>query len=604
MLKSVQWKIVLLYSLLILFAMQLIGVYTIQSLERYYLNNYFANMEAQGELVASFVSGRLLEEDGEAYIADLLQEFDAYSGLEIMVLDRFGRVIGDFAENGYWQSRRVIQEEVSRALAGNRSEALRFNPEDQQRYYYLALPIKAEQTVVGVIYLNGSLEQIDTILNQVKMIHLTGSALVLGVAIVVGMVLARTITAPIQEVTNKAAKMASGDFTQRINVQAEDEIGQLGKMFNHLTLRLSETLEQISAEKNKVETILNYMSDGIIAFNKKGELIHLNPAAKRLLPSSEGDDTPPKDVSILKPFFPEEELAELLNIDKPITREISIRSGREKTKSLQVHFVPLAEKASFSGILVAIHDITQERELIHLQQEFVANVSHELRTPLTTVKSYVETLLDGAMEQPKLLVKFLNVVEAETERMVNLVRNLLVLSQFDSYHVSWKKEQVDMNSLVCEVIDQFSLKIKERKLIVENHLKNAQIPKLIVDRDRIKQVWINIIGNALKYTPPGGKIKLGAFLKDEGKVSFYIKDTGIGIPTEEQERVFERFYRVDKGRSRQRGGTGLGLSIAKEIIKAHSGEIWLESSPGEGTTVSFTLPHMEREGGDLRCSSA
>lgn len=593
MFRSIQWKITALYSLLILFAMQLIGVYTIQALERYYLNNFIASMETQGELVASFVEERLLADEGEVYIADILQGFIAYSDLEIMVLDRFGRVIGDFEGGSAMQSRRILQEEIGMALAGNRSEALRLNPQDQQRHYYLALPIKAGQTVLGVVYLTGSLEQIDQTLDRVKMILLSGSALVLGIVVLLGIVLARTITVPIQEVTNKAAKMARGDFSLQIKVYADDEIGQLGKVFNYLAARLKKTLQQISTEKSKVETILNYMSDGIIAFNKKGDTIHLNTTAKQFLPRLTGCSGTNHGSEILKPLFAEGELDELLVSEKPVTREISVSIGNGEKKLLRAHFVPLTgEEASFSGTLVAIHDITQERELLNLQQEFVANVSHELRTPLTTIKSYVETLLDGAMKEPALLTHFLRVVESETERMVNLVRDLLTLSQLDSQQFLWRRERVGMSDVVREVVDQLSMKIKERKLTLNIDIDGHRIPALFFDRNRIKQVWLNLIDNAIKYTPSGGEIYLTASLQEES-VCFSVRDTGVGIPEDQLQRIFERFYRVDKDRSRQRGGTGLGLAIAQEIINTHEGEIWVESEFGNGTTVTFSLPRME-----------
>lgn len=587
---GMQGKIVLIYSLLILFAMQLSGVYLVRSLENYYLRNYASSQIAQGELLGSFIRRYLVEEEQQGeLISTLIAEFGgSIQGTETMVLDRHGRLLGGPEPRSFsLLGERVIQDDILLALSGNRVEAIRADPETGARYYFLALPVKSASSVVGVVFLRGYLEHIYLTLKEIKIILITGWLIVLGIAVVIGFLLTRTITSPIREVTSRAAAMAGGDFSQLIEVRSQDEIGELGRMFNFLTARLQETLKEISSEKNKIEAILNYMTDGIVALNREGRAIHLNPAAKQILERS-GNPAElglPGEV-ILGNFFNSEELSYLLQQTSPSIKEVHI--GDEGGKTIQVYFAPFKESGSPQGMLIVLHDITRERIFSRLQQEFVANVSHELRTPLTTIKNYVETLLNGAQDDPGVRLRFLEVVDKETDRMVKLVKDLLILSQLDYQETNWLKEESDIVSLVCEVLDQVELECRAKNIYLYNSLPPGDITVLI-NKDKIRQVLLNLLDNAIKYTPDGGEIKASIIIK-YNYVWVTVKDTGIGIPGEEVERVFERFFRVDKTRSRDSGGTGLGLSIAKQIVEAHGGSIYLKSKLDKGTEVIFSLP--------------
>ncbi len=589
---GMQGKIVLLYSLLILFAMQLSGVYLVNSLENYYLRNYSDNQVAQAELLSSFLGRYLVEDEQyEGHISTLLAEFGGgMPETETMVLDRHGRLLGGPGQSSLIMlGGRVIHDDILLALAGNKVEAVRIDPDSGKRYYYLALPVKNASSVVGAIFLRGSLEHIYSMLREIKLMLITGWGLVLSIAIVIGFLLARTMTRPIQEVTSRAAAMAGGDFSQLIQVCSEDEIGELGRMFNYLTSRLQETLKEISAEKNKVEAILNYMTDGIVALDRKGKIIHLNPSAQSILQLTSSEAAGLPGEKVLGKLFHAHELAGLLRSSTPTTKEVSLDTPEETT--LQVHFAPFkSEDGALQGMLVVLHDVTKDRIFTRMQQEFVANVSHELRTPLTTVKSYVETLLNGAQEHPPVREKFLQVLEKETERMVKLVKDLLVLSQMDYQQTNWAKEEADLGLLVGEVAEQVELEIDSRGLSIEVELPERPQP-VYLDRDKIRQVLLNLLDNAIKFTSPEGRIEIRVYERD-GLACVAIKDTGIGIPPEDANNVFERFYRVDKTRSRDYGGTGLGLSIARQIVEAHGGSISMLSEQGRGTEVTFYLPRV------------
>lgn len=599
MFKSIQGKVVVIFSLLILFAMQLFGVYLLQGIEEYYLREYSETLLSQGELLASFLRRHLVDEKTEDYIHDLVKGFGSQQGTEIMVLDSFGRVISSNSEDPGLPGKRIVQQEVTRALTGSKSEDLRLIPDTGQRAKYLALPVKEGQNVMGVVYLVGSLENMDNILQQIRLILLTGALLVMIVTASLGIVLARTITRPIQDITARAELMASGDYQQKILVKEEDEIGQLGMMFNYLARQLEETLQEISAEKNKIEAILHNMTDGILAYNHQGRLIHINPAARFMLGNPGGGESDQElGNRFLQQVFPGKGPWDQLEENKPVVKEFSPGGGGERI--LKAYFDSFkTREGSLTGYLIVFHDITRERQLSRLQQEFVANVSHELRTPLTTVKSYVETLVNGSVKDWALQKNFLQVVEKETERMVRLVQDLLILSQMDYHQVRWKKQWSDLGVLTREACDQVMKDFSENRVTLEVNLPE-DLPFLYFDRDRVKQVLLNILNNARQYTSPGGGALLEVQVREEtGEVQVALQDTGCGIPPGDLPRIFDRFYRVDKTRSRDHGGTGLGLSIAREIIQAHGGKMFVESTPGKGTRVTFTLPYdLERKDKD------
>ncbi len=585
MFKGLQWKIVLVYTLLLFFALQVIGVYLVQSLQQYYFSNFVVGIENQAKLLSTLLDARILEGE-EDDVAELIEEFRGYEETDIIVLDRYSRVIGTSGFTEEIKGQRLIKEEVTRALGGSPGDEVRINPENGERHYYLAHPVKEEGIVNGVVYLSSSLKDIDRTLAEIKGILISGSAVVLMVSLTAGIMLARTITSPVAEVTRKAAELARGDFSQRIKVHSEDEIGRLSQMFNYLAQRLKSTLNEMSLEKSKVEAILNYMSDGIIAFDGNGTLIHINPAARQMLDRviSFSLEQESSGLQLLKNLVGEQKVEEFNKSGKPFSVEVSWNSP---SATIQVGVAPFREeKGQLKGVLVVLHDVTREREMSRRQREFVANVSHELKTPLTSIKSYTEALLEGAAEDREVRDRFLGVVDKETERMVSMVKDLLELSRLDDQATVLNREKKYLVTMVEDAIETVKYKYYPGPSISVEVDPDLMV---MVDKERIKQVFINLLGNAFKFTPQEGRVEIVAH-REDGWVLVGIKDSGSGIPVEEVTRVFERFYRVEKTRSRDFGGTGLGLSICKQVLEAHGGRIWIESQPGEGTCAWFTLP--------------
>ncbi len=586
--------------MLILIALQLVSVYLVQSLEQYYLRNYKESLENQAMLLSAFMEPGFGGES-EEWAQDTVRlagEFSDLHDMEIKVLDSYAQIIETSGSQAL-VGRRLLRDEITRAMAGHLSDNVRYDPVKEERRYYMAYPIQQDESTLGVIYLSGSLRAVDDTLSEIKTILLTGVGLVLVVSFFLGIILTRTITMPIKDMTSQVNQMARGDFSRSIKVQSSDEIGRLGETFNYLSEQLSHTITEMSSEKSKVEAIINNMSDGIVALNGKGHLIQINPSAQQLIKNLNlkvpGQNR--SGFNLLRRLIGSEATRQFIRNQHPMTAEIS---SHEPECTMQVKIAPFKiDRGKLDGTLIVLHDVTRERELTRRQEEFVADVSHELRTPLTTVKSYVETLMEGAAEDEEVRNRFLGVLSRETERMVSMVKDLLVLSRMDAGRVDWQDSDVNVNCMVEEAIEQGKQKLSSSLPQIQNEVPPGD-PFVRVDRDKIMRVFSNLLSNALKYTPPEGKVTISA-AEDNDFIKVMIEDTGSGISKEELPKVFERFYRVEKTRSRDFGGTGLGLSIARKIIEAHGGKIWIDSSPGQGTRVWFTLPrakNTENQGGD------
>lgn len=425
------------------------------------------------------------------------------------------------------------------------------------------------------------------IFNQFSNAILSGMVIALVVTIIIGFLLSRTITKPIIDIMHKAENITSGDFGQVLEVKSEDEIGKLTRTFNYMTNQLKSMLLEISNEKNKFEMILNYMTDGIIAFNRDGLIIHINSAAFRYLDLQQDDLT---YAGITGKLCIDYSLADMLDRENlsDISKNISIRD-----RIYKVSFASFTDKRkTVEGIIMVVQDITEAQKLDNMRKEFVANVSHELKTPLTSIKSYSETLLDGAVEDPETAKNFLQVIYSESNRMDRLVKDLLLLSKHDS-GIKLNLQVISPYELTRSAVENMIMAATEKKqdLIM---VEDEEPPDISGDWDRLEQLLFNIIGNAIKYTPENGKITVHVGRKDQ-RARISVVDTGIGIPEKDLGRIFERFYRVDKARSRQMGGTGLGLSIAKEIAESHGGTIEAKSKPNMGTEITILLPGIKSD---------
>jgi len=398
-------------------------------------------------------------------------------------------------------------------------------------------------------------------------------------AVLLSFLLSKTLSTPIESITKGAKRLASGQFDRQLTVHSADEIGVLTQTFNQMAASLQESMDAVENERDKLNTLFQHMTDGVAAFDASGQILLMNPAAEAMLGIGFNENLRFSD--LFGEISPEP-----VYDDQGKMQGIPYNRGE---RNLQVFIAPLGSSGTNSGgTMEVIHDITEQYKLEKARREFVANVSHELRTPLTSIKSYTETLMDAPDLPVELSQKFLGVICNESDRMARIVKDLLTLSRLDYGKLDMKYSRFDSKKLVEGIYDAMVFEAKNHDHVLT--LKASDdLPEMEADRERIEQVVVNIVSNAIKYTPNGGKITLEGF-RDGSNVVFRVTDTGTGIPKEDLPRIFERFYRVDKARSREKGGTGLGLAIASEIIRLHNGTINLDSTVDVGTTVTITLP--------------
>lgn len=588
---SIKFRIILTYLVVIFIAMSIAGVIIVSRLEAYQLESIRKNSARTAELIMTSIPFQTYTslDDGQANIQAIVDEWRLGTEYEIYIVDPALRIIA--SDNSALVGDTAISMLDDTVLVS----ALEGKSADSQKVLSNRIPvmnaaqpvIAEDGTVLGAIYIRADLSSVNDITSEAKLIFVQSMAIALVISAVISFFITNNIADPINDLTEKAERMASGDFSQEIAVRSDDEIGRLADMFNMLRRELDNKITETTNEKSKLETILRYMVDGLLAIDLDGEIIHINPAAKALLSISDEearylnfqgllDKLGKKDISDgINNITSREIISEILEYQGSI---LSVRYARF-----------MDDDENDIGVIMLIQDITEQQKLEQMQKDFVANVSHELRTPITTIKSYAETLVDGAGEDPDMRNSFLSVIEDEAERMTHLVKDLLQLSRLDNNREKLNLQEVDMNELLRKCAQKIVLTAKAKQQEVICDVDDSDSLNVFVDRDRMQQVILNVLTNSIKYTPDGGTITIRSKL-DGNIVRAMITDTGIGISQEEIGRIFERFYRVDKARSRSMGGTGLGLSIAKNIVEAHNGSISAESEEGRGTTVTIMLP--------------
>jgi len=582
MLRSIQWKIVIISFLLVWLAMSIIGVYVTKQIKEDQFYNLTSTIKTRTYNLADQLKDEMA---GAPKTQEKVTTWFFGQGKLISAV----RV---------YQDSQLVAEAGSRDIKGGSMVDVMIDEVTKQKRDVdmpnevgneysrsIGVPIySSNNELLGIIYLNADLSEIQDNIDKIQNILTYATLWSLAITILLGSLLAKTITDPIKEVTSKAEKLAKGEFEQVVTVKSNDEIGQLTRMFNYLSDRLKNTLDEIENEKNKLGIILTSMTDGIIAVSSTGLLIHTNLAVYDIFEISKEDiedktfnqisDALGWSITLEELFNDSEKANTMLSVNDKVIKTSVVFFGNDKNETI--------------GAIIVFQDVTEQERLDRMRKEFVANVSHELRTPITTIKSYTETLLDGAVEDKENTISFLKVIDSESERMTRLVKDLLQLSKLEYNNMQWNMKQIDIYKVVSDCTYKMNISAKQKNQILEFN-GDIDIPVIIGDKDRIEQVIVNILSNAIKYTPENGKIELG-IASEKDKVIISVIDTGIGIPKEDLPRLFERFYRVDKARSRMLGGTGLGLSIAKQIVEAHNGSIKIQSEYGHGTQVFISLP--------------
>ncbi|VEI05408.1 cell wall metabolism sensor histidine kinase WalK [Kurthia zopfii] len=598
--RSVHVKVVLIYVLLILIAMQIMGLYFANKLEATLKDNFEVSITDRLKLVDFSVKEEMTkthsENDAslEANLKDILSGLSSDDIREIRVIDAHNRILAT-SDNSSQSivGQRSVDSNVSQAMTtASPVEKIAIDDKTDKRVWVVAKPVQSKGKIIGVIYVKANIESVFEQMATINKILAGGTAIALLITIVLGVFIAKTITKPISDMRRQAVAMAKGNFSRKVKVYGNDEIGQLAVSFNHLTNRLQEAHSTTEGERRKLASVLTNMTDGVIATDRKGKIILINTPAQKLL-ASENNELMGRSITEVLSVDDEYTFEDLIHMQDSINLDFS---SWDHPYIWRANFSVIQKETGFvNGLIVVLHDITEQEKIEMERREFVSNVSHELRTPLTTMRSYLEALADGAWKDENIAPTFLNVTRTETERMIRLVSDLLQLSRMDSREYELNTDFVDFVKFFDRIINRFEMsKSKEVEFIRE--LPDAPI-YVEIDTDKITQVIDNIISNALKYSPDGGYIRFKLSTNDE-QLLVEVTDIGMGIPPENVDRIFDRFYRVDKARARSMGGTGLGLAISREMINAHGGQIWATSVEGKGSSIFFTLPNNGDEGGE------
>ncbi|MFJ8064292.1 cell wall metabolism sensor histidine kinase WalK [Psychrobacillus sp. NPDC096426] len=597
--KSIHMKIVFIYILLIIIAMQIIGLYFVRELEQTLKDNFQTSITDRVGILEFSAREEIIktrnEEDltKEQSLRSILSGINSDDIKEVRVIDaRYQILATSDLSNQSIVGQRSMDELVKLSItAETEQNNISLDKETRKRIWILATPIIYQGEVIGSLYIESNIENVFGQMNEINQILAGGTAVALAITIVLGILIAQTITRPISDMRKQAQAMAKGNYSRKVRVYGNDEIGQLAIAFNHLTNRLQEAQSTTEAERRKLASVLANMTDGVIATDRKGRVILINDPAIRLLRI-------PREMVLNRPII------SVLGIDSAHSFEDLIHlkesmnldlSTQERPFILRTNFSVIQKETGFvNGLIAVLHDNTEQEKIDMERREFVANVSHELRTPLTTMSSYLEALTEGAWKDDEIAPTFLQVTQTETQRMIRLVNDLLQLSKMDSRDYDLNREIMNFNQFFNRIIDRFELS-KSQNVTFHRMLSDTSY-YVDIDTDKLTQVMDNIISNAMKYSPDGGNIRFGVAEKDN-ILTVMISDEGMGIPPENVNRIFDRFYRVDRARARSMGGTGLGLAIAREMIEAHGGRIWAESEEGHGTTIFFTLKvEMDEEG--------
>ena len=585
MFRSLHMKLVLIMVLLILSLMTVVGAFLMNAVVRYYLDDFntrMSTMFSAQDLYEDLTSPYEGEEDGVTGLQDVLRANMGELGVDgqtryYFILDG---TTGAYLAGSDDQLGQSLDKSpnVLRALATGEPAT---GSDITADFMDVAIPItRGEVPYIIQIYDN---RQTVTELNG-SLFMLIIQALIFGLisSVLLSFLLAKTMIPPIERLTAGAKRVASGDFSRKLEVASKDEIGVLTATFNSMARQLQATIREAENERNKLDTLFLHMTDGVVAFSREGAVIQKNPAAEDML----GRPILPEDTyeGLFGDLAP---LEQILSLEQPGYQEAERTAG---SRSLELLLAPFDQESGQGGVMVVIHDVTTQRRNEEMRREFVANVSHELRTPLTNIRSYAETLVDSAGDIPPAMEKnFLGVILNESDRMTHIVQDLLTLSRFDSGRSELKLERFSFSAAVRDIYNAVLMDAQRHGHTLTLDIA-PDIPEMVGDRDRVLQVMMNVVSNAIKYTPDGGgQIAISAG-RNPLRVWMEVSDNGIGIPEADRPRIFERFYRVDKARSRESGGTGLGLSIAKEIVDRHEGIIALVDRPGPGTTIRIELP--------------
>lgn len=582
------WKIAFIFCIVIILTITAGYLYLVPHLKSYVENNVTTNLKHQlllsRDLLEALQNNRSSSVDFQEAAASIGRTLN----LRATIVTADGQVVADTdltRERLLTVENHADRPEIKDAWVKGLGISKRYSYTVKKEMLYMAVPF-GQGINRAIVRLSVSLRDIDLLQSKIRAvvgISIIGILLLsLGLIIFVSVFISR----PLSEMSVIAKAMAQGDFSRKVYVQSKDEIGELAIALNAMSDEIKSKIQSVNSEGAKLDLVLSSMFEGVIVTDADENIILANPSLRKLfLIDSNPEGRKPLEVIRNNAV---DDMVERIIKDKQqlATEEIVINLPEEKI--LKVNGVPIMSNNRLEGAILVFHDITELRRLEKIRQDFVANVSHELRTPIASIKGYAETLLDGALQDKANAKEFINIIYQDANRLAALINDLLELSRIESGKLKMSLTENDPVSLIKKGVMVIEQQAKAKAIILTLKLPQG-LPKVRVDETRFAQVVINLLDNAIKYSSEGARVTISAKVADNF-LQIDISDTGMGIAEEDLPRIFERFYRVDKARSRELGGTGLGLSIVKHIVSAHGGQVWVNSQLESGSTFSFTIP--------------
>ena len=602
--RSIQFKIPVLFIFMLMISLQLIVANFLRQLETQMISNFQEQIQLQVGFLKNSVQPIVSKDDKDevkiAEISKILQDYPTGSSIvEARVLDSQGYILG--TTNQSQQSvvgTRTTEADAQQVLLTNTVYAYNFTEHDT-RYWKIVSPISSTSgnsgNPLGIISVTTNIESRYTQVKDIGVIFVSSSLIAIVLVIIITFLISQGITKPIAEMKKQTEKIAEGNYTGEVKIYSDDEIGQLGQAINDLSFKIKEAQESTESERQRLDSVLRHMSDGVIATDRRGRIVIMNTAALDILNLKSEKVIGIPLLSIL-PLDEKVTFRELLETQQE--RLIHLEEDGEDS-IVQCEFSVIQRESGFiSGLVCVLTDVTEQQKIDRERRNFVSNVSHELRTPLTSIKSYTEALVDGAWENKAIAPGFLKVIETETDRMMRMITDLLNLSRMDQNRLGLEKEFINMNELVVHIVNRFEMVLQSEPYREKNYRILTDITQrdlwVELDQDKITQVLDNIINNAIKYSPDGGRI-IVRLMETHTDIIVSVSDEGLGIARKDIPHLFDRFYRVDKARSRAMGGSGLGLAIAQEVVQLHGGKIWVNSIENKGSTFFVSLPYIPFE---------
>ncbi|MDO9464885.1 MAG: ATP-binding protein [bacterium] len=597
---NIHYKITLLFVMII--AVMLFGIYLYlnKSLRKYSYQRIETNLIKQTSFAKSYIEENFTKKIQSYELDKIADKIGRDLGLRVTIIGIDGTVFGDSELDGkklIEVENHLYRPEVQQALKGFSAaksgigKSRRFSATIKKDMLYIA-SVFGKEKLQGVVRLSMPLSEIELISSHLRETLILSLFLAFILAVIVSFAASLFISKPTKEMSLAAKAVADGDFSKRISISTKDEIGDLAKAFNFMSRQIKTRIEEVTTNKSRLEAVLLSMSEGVMVVDIKGAILLMNQSLKDFL-LVKGDPVGKKPLEIVRNIEIQEIADNSLRLKRGVeSREISVFLPEEKI--LLLHATPIIRDSKIEGAVFVFHDITELRHLERIRREFVANVSHELRTPVSSIKGYAETLLEGAMDDKENAMDFLKIIHSDSERLARLIDDLLDLSKIESDKLKSTLKQCAIEPIIKRVVFSLNKQAKDKSIKIQTDIPK-DISDVLADEARIAQVLLNLIDNAVKYTQEGDEVTISAKEKD-GFVQVDVTDTGIGIPEKDISRLFERFYRADKARSRELGGTGLGLSIVKHIVQAHNGQVSVQSVLGKGSTFSFTIAKVKKNG--------